>query len=155
MLTDKSPDFAGTWSFLDSRMSEIGTVSSTVTGSGNPSDAVVAAGAGAAAIGGALVSLAGPAAVGIVGTVAAGGKEVIPSLINAITGIMGDYGETKGRTGERGEGGEDGEDGWRRESEDYNSWQQEDFKTTTTNADGNRTTANESNVAFDAGAVFK
>mmetsp|Transcript_12086 Transcript_12086/g.24696 ORF Transcript_12086/g.24696 Transcript_12086/m.24696 type:complete len:353 (+) Transcript_12086:1-1059(+) len=145
MLSDKSEDFAGTWAFLDSRMGEIGTVGETVAGRANPSDAVVAAGAGAAAVGGALVSLAGPAAVGLVGALGAGGGSLLPSLLNTLNGMAGtSANESQGGTANFTSKTQDSQ---------YNEWvEEENDGGTDEQKDKQRRTKSELN--WDAGAVF-
>ncbi|GMH62958.1 hypothetical protein TrRE_jg5128 [Triparma retinervis] len=138
MLSDGTPDFSGTWDFLDGRIGEITTLQSAAGGDLSPSDAVVAAGAGAAAIGGAIVSLAGPLAVGMAGKI--GGGDVGAGIMGFLNGMKGGGSFHGGEEQQemRKEGGE-GTTG------KYNEWEEEGKEGKEGKGD---------KIGFDAGAVF-
>ena len=167
MLSDKSEDFSDTWRYLRNRMAEIGTVGDTVAGKGDPSDAVVAAGATAAALGGACISLAGPVATNLLASLEAssGGAITFPtSLFGTVKGFAGSFGErfesgtdkeatsSRGNSGTGDKGvngvGDNGLDG----SGGYGQWEEELPSSPSSSPSSSPPPAD---PPFDAGVVFK
>ena len=107
MLTDESEDSKETWEFLGERLSDIQTVGSSPLGAARGiSDTIVAAGAGASAVGSALIGLTGPEVSKAAGDL----RGALPGLLE---GLIGGVQEQKPHTTPPPKGGE------------YNTWMEE------------------------------